>query len=96
MLKPFEIQIKVSSDLVDGNKKIFERIWKLVLKAEKWNSTKDTRIQESTDLKQIDLNKTIYKVRNKQLSMVGVSSFFSIDRIRDLFEYFNSDRFLFF
>ena len=28
--------LKVSSDLVDGNMKIFERIWKLFSKAEQW------------------------------------------------------------
>jgi hypothetical protein len=61
----------VSSDLVEGNKKIFERIWKLVSKAEQWCRSREAENQALSDFKQVEkLNQDIYKLRNIQLSMV--------------------------
>ena len=58
----------MSSDLIDGNKKIFERIWKLVVKAA---DCKFTEFETPEDRKQIEkLNKDIHRLRNVQLSMV--------------------------
>ena len=61
----------MSSDLVDGNMKIFERIWKLVLKAEQWCQSNKTSV---SDLKQVEkLDQDIFKIRNVQLSWVGLN-----------------------
>ncbi len=57
----------MSTDLIDGTKRIFERLWKLVIKA------KNNEIihYNQEDLEQIkNINKNIFIVRNTQLSMV--------------------------
>jgi hypothetical protein len=51
--------------MLEGNKKIFEKIWKLVLKVNKF-------LEENTEFKNTD-SKTmeeITKIRNSQISMV--------------------------
>ena len=70
-INPFYLNFIVSSDMIDGNKKIFERVWKLILKAEKCEFNK---FEEADDLKQIaKLNQDIHKIRNVQLSMVNLA-----------------------
>lgn len=60
----------LSSDMVDGTKKIFERIWKLILKAESCGLSKLDDFSEA-DLRQMEkLNQDIYNIRNIQLSMI--------------------------
>jgi hypothetical protein len=51
--------------MLEGNKRIFEKIWKLVLKINKF-------LDENTNFKNADLKaiEDIEKIRNSQLSMV--------------------------
>ncbi len=75
----------MSSDLVEGNKKIFERIWKLVSKAERWCRSREAKNQALSDFKQVEkLNQDIYKLRNIQLSMVWYIEFIELFLVHKL------------
>ena len=55
----------------DFDMKIFERIWKLVFKAEQCCESNQT---SASDLKQVEkLDQDIFKIRNVQLSWVGLN-----------------------
>ena len=53
----------VSNDMIDGTVNIFEKIWKLVNKAAKMENCENNFDK---------MNKEIYEIRNKQLSMVKI------------------------
>ncbi len=54
--------------MLEGNKKIFEKIWKLVLKVNRF-------LEENTEFKNTDSKtmKDITKIRNSQISMVLIA-----------------------
>ena len=69
--------------MIDGNRKIFERIWKLVLKVKTFldeNKTNNTINSSKKNNNRINISQEskakpavdIYKLRNSQLSMVNM------------------------
>ena len=68
--------------MIDGNRKIFERIWKLVTKVKTFldENNENNTLENNNSSQSLQKNKSkaaadIYKLRNSQLSMV-ISSFF--------------------